>query len=575
MKKTYILILSFILFLSLNSHSQELSISDLINLQSKNLDYINNFLTLKSWEFHSSDIKSSENKKTSENNDEEENSEDNNAINTSENTNKITTIEWSYNKSKYNNKAEAWLYLYEQEGFSHSIGYQTNKINFNKLKNTIQSYGFKLDETAAEENALVTRYKNDKLEIIFITLKENKGYSYENDLHYLIKIINYKEIEDLIALVKETEMKAIQEKFKKEQEEQQKEENYQTFINKADKAFENKDFVEAKKNYIEASKIKTNENYPINKIEKINKIIDFLSERKYQVYNYKEQNILEYNKTNSLIIDNLKKVLNSNLMGNSNFNLTYYIDTLNKTTLELKEDINSNKQLINTIRPTLNNINLTPILINGYSINAKAEYDYSIAIDRKEFKVRKNFRGIKLLRNPSKLYENEILNLITTAPTGKFKIEINKRTINNNDFSENKIISYRGKGGASNMILSILVPGLGDKYVMPNNHGLAIGIFSYALIGGGIISKLYSEAEYIKYKKATNPTDISNYKNTSDILNYSFYALVASGSIIWLTDIIKVAYKGAQNSKANKSFKKGLGLSFNVNMNSVKLAMNY
>ena len=550
MKNKFLFFIAIFL-VAISGHSQDLTLYELTLLQGKDLDFVNNYLTKKKWEFHTSNVDNSESFKN------------------------YTTVGWSLNKDTWTNKADAWFYFYQQSGAESMVGYQTSKSNFNKLKTSAQNSGYKLQNTEAVEGGLKTKYRNSKLEIIFTASKNDSDYSYDDEVYYFIMIYNYKEIEDLIKLQIEIEKQKIEAQRKKELEDKINDENYQTLISQADSLFQQKNFSASKNKYIEALVLKPNESYPKNKIIEIEKISSFLEQRKNKIYDYSELNSSDYNTTNNFIASEIQNSLKElNITGFADYKITYVIDTLGITSYSLIVQEGTNPLITNLITPLIQNIQLIPVSKNGYYVFAKSEYFITIKMEEKSFEVKKNNVETIVYNNPNNLYQNEINKLVSNGPIGHYTIKIQKKEINNLDFSNNFVSKYRGIGGPSNTFLSVLVPGLGVKGVSGgSNNGLSRTISSYGFIISSIGCKLWSMSEYEKYHSATDQTSMNHYYENANVLNKTFYVLAATGAIIWLYDIIWVANKGFKNKKEQQNYKHNL--SFYYQPNNQMLGLNY
>lgn len=152
-----IVTLGLILFLSINSFGQKLTLTDLQNISNKtNWEYVNQYLMKKGWEYYDSEKGSST---------------------------KYNTITWSYNKSSYNDEAEAWFYLYTFEGFPNKINYSVfNKPSYTTINNSLNSKGYKLTNSEIEDNEIISTYTNSKFILKITTQKRDKDdYSYRNE----------------------------------------------------------------------------------------------------------------------------------------------------------------------------------------------------------------------------------------------------------------------------------------------------------------------------------------------------------------------------------------------------------
>lgn len=141
---------------------QSLSLSDIENICSKsNWENVNQFLMNKNWEYYESE---------------------------KGDTDKYSTITWSYNKS-YNDVAEAWFYLYTYEGFPSKISYSVfNKPSYTAIRNSLSSKGYKLKNSEIEDDELISIYTNSKYSLTITTQKREK----ENDFGADKSITAYK-----------------------------------------------------------------------------------------------------------------------------------------------------------------------------------------------------------------------------------------------------------------------------------------------------------------------------------------------------------------------------------------------
>lgn len=162
MKKILILI-TVILFVSLTSFGQKLTLKDLITLCDKqNWEDINQTLLSKNWTYFASE---------------------------KGDTYKYNTITWSYNKESYSNKAQGWFYLFTYEEYPNKISYSVfNKESYTLIQNSISSAGFKLLNSEIENNEIISTYTNANYTLkISSEKREISDYSWENE-----SIIAYK-----------------------------------------------------------------------------------------------------------------------------------------------------------------------------------------------------------------------------------------------------------------------------------------------------------------------------------------------------------------------------------------------
>jgi hypothetical protein len=121
-------------------------------------------------------------------------------------------------------------------------------------------------------------------------------------------------------------------------------------------------------------------------------------------------------------------------------------------------------------------------------------------------------------------------------------------------------------GGPTNAFLSLIIPGLGDRYVYNSGKSIIKPYFEtivvYSSVGFGVYEKFQKDAYYDKYLKAIKKTDIDNYYNQANSANHNFILFTAAGAAIWAADIAWVAWKGYNNKLKSKNFKAYISPSF-------------
>ncbi|MCG8184426.1 toxin-antitoxin system YwqK family antitoxin [Tenacibaculum piscium] len=147
-------ILIILLFICQISFGQKLTLNNIENICTKsNWESVNQFLINKNWEYYESEKGNSE---------------------------KYSTITWSFNKS-YEDKASAWLYLYTYEGFPNKISYSVfNKPSYSVIQKSLNSKGYKLQNSEIEDNELISTYANNKFLLKITTEKREKKDSYSS-----------------------------------------------------------------------------------------------------------------------------------------------------------------------------------------------------------------------------------------------------------------------------------------------------------------------------------------------------------------------------------------------------------
>lgn len=151
--KLKLLMALFLVFAYHNSICQKLTLNDLTNICSKSKwEEVNRILVSKGWEYYDSEKGDTYN---------------------------YNTITWSYNRDRYNDKAQAWFYLYTYEGFPNKIIYSIfNQDSYKLLENGISSNGFKLVDSEIKDNEIISTYGNSKYTLDLSTERRKREEDY-------------------------------------------------------------------------------------------------------------------------------------------------------------------------------------------------------------------------------------------------------------------------------------------------------------------------------------------------------------------------------------------------------------
>ncbi len=404
MKSKLNLLVVWVAFLAVNCYAQDFSLSELISLQGKNLEYINNYLSKKKWEFHSSNVEESEGFEN------------------------YTTIGWSLNKNSWDGRADAWFYIYQQSGSEDLVGYQTSKANFAKLKNATTKNGYKIQSTKAVENGLKTIYRNDKLELTFT---ESVDY---DESYYFITVYNYKEIEEQLRAQRELEKKEEEARQKEaeaqrkiELENQAKEEKYRAIISQGDSLFRKKNYTASKLAYEKALEMKPNDRYPTGQINEINDVLVFLKERKTRVYKLQDINKTEYNN----VIDLIQKESNAMIKNgsSSSFSISGMMKVEMDTTGVVKFNTEGMKtdnqaQLDMLLTNLTNVVKVEAQYKNGYAVNSDLTYSFDISVQQGTamFRIDKSNNLIFSDPYPVEKAKSDIENKYRSGDIGKYSV---------------------------------------------------------------------------------------------------------------------------------------------------------
>ncbi|MDR0603623.1 MAG: hypothetical protein LBG80_04890 [Bacteroidales bacterium] len=554
----------------------QLNLNDLLKLLSKDLDYVDEYLTERHWELSATNIEKDRKE-----------------------------VIWSFDKDPNNDDmARGWFHFLLHPDYDNAIVYSTaDETHLNKLKSELISSGYKrIYPTDIIKRGLESVYRNSLYEVNFRKQLKSDPNAKEANIHYSFYIYNYKEVEARLA----EEARLAAEEQARLQEEAEREKKYQDAIKNAENAYSKKQYSQSKQAYSEAlwlkpeegkrlsDKIadidinilceeadrlfKTNqyekakEKYAIaleirpnnkttfinGKIKEIADFQQFLIERTYEKYDYKTLESADYNAKDDYIESELKKYLlaNAEILAKTTVSIACEIDTLGDIVDIVSNYTTSiqNKNLNTLLDKLSSSIKLEPCFINGYPVSAKAEFNYTVEYNHFVIVVKKKPEHIFSKNKNFNTYYTDIDSMLASAPYGKYTFDMNKIVINGQHYDNDKLIKT-STHGASNAFLSLLIPGLGQHRVsFGKRKGLGITIPTYMLIGSGIGLKFYSNSEYKKYNDATTQEEMDDHYINANFSNYAFYTFIIAGGIIWLSDIIWVASKGAKNKKNMKAY---------------------
>ena len=136
------IVLFLFLFSTIYANSQKLTFDELINLRSKQIPEISDYLLSKGWSFN--DTK-----------DYEDNTK---------------SVFWSFQGSEHNT-AQHWLTVYYNDDKEDGIKYQTtNSVTFSNIKSRMKLLNYKLIETKTEVKAIISTYENKSNKVILKTM---------------------------------------------------------------------------------------------------------------------------------------------------------------------------------------------------------------------------------------------------------------------------------------------------------------------------------------------------------------------------------------------------------------------
>ena len=158
--------------------------------------------------------------------------------------------------------------------------------------------------------------------------------------------------------------------------------------------------------------------------------------------------------------------------------------------------------------------------------------------------VKRNYKEIKT----SEPLRFEIMSQMVNP--GRYTIGNTTVCIDGMYYSFQKMLSYRNTGGATNALLSVAVPGLGQhKVTYGEKTGIGTTIGVYGLIAGGIGLYYVSNNEYDKYHATTDQTVMDKTFTYAQISRTASYIALGAAVSWWFYDIIDVYRKGKSNDE--------------------------
>ncbi|WP_304336940.1 hypothetical protein [Capnocytophaga leadbetteri] len=576
----------------------ELSFYDLIHLQSKDLHYVDEFLTKRGFKLYNTNVREDD-----ENNEEE--------------VLDYKRVTWSFDKNPYNDLAKSWFNFFSYPDMDNAISYQiTDEELLQKIKDEIIKAGYEqVSPTDAIARGLESTFRNDTYQVNF-TKQLKKRNEEGADIRYIFFIFNYKEIEkrkaeqERITKIKaenkakydaaitkaETALKhqqysvaqqAYSEAFAIYPEEEANftnqiaEANIGVLSDEAEKNFAAHNYKTAIEKYTAALAITPNKNTNIinQRIKEITTLQQFLKDRTTTYYDYKEIKTADYKG----IDEQLKNIIKEEVYSDgkdipeARLLITAHIDTLGQLTTQYTIYPKDTKMHLLADKLT-KSIALKPCTIIGYTVGAKAEFNYNFSFQYHTVNFKRYYWGNTSKDANFPKYEEVLLKQLSDeAPRGRYFFDVNETKINGEATYQNKLTNITQTRGASNALLSLLIPGLGDHRVSYGEvSGWDRALYTYGLIGAGVALKVNANNLNDKYLKATDKTEKDKFKQDKNITDLISTGCFIAGGAVWLYDIIWVTIKGAQNtSRANKYLKsfntyynpdlKAGGLSYTVN----------
>jgi hypothetical protein len=147
------ILFTIIILFPLTIFAQNLSFEQVLSLRTKTLSNLEEYLTSKKWEMLEA---------------------------TEPNENTMGSVDFAYNKSRFDDKAESFINFYYSNGSTKNnrLTIQVNKVsNYNLYLAKIKSLGYKLQRSYVEEGDLIKLYQTNNMTIRIRTSTQSDEFS--------------------------------------------------------------------------------------------------------------------------------------------------------------------------------------------------------------------------------------------------------------------------------------------------------------------------------------------------------------------------------------------------------------
>lgn len=192
-------------------------------------------------------------------------------------------------------------------------------------------------------------------------------------------------------------------------------------------------------------------------------------------------------------------------------------------------------------------------VFKGYYVMAYQEYIIDVIWNNSFVTIKKkNNTWPENLFEKNPVFNSVRLSTINNWPKGKYKFEVKTKIQTNQIRNDITLVKYKCTSGPQNVILSMILPGLGTRKVVDGNKGLRRSTFFILTAGVSVFAKVISDRTYNEYLIASNQTEIEKLYNKANLTNRVFIVSGSLAASIYLYDIIYVIHKGRTNIKKYK-----------------------
>ena len=314
------------------------------------------------------------------------------------------------------------------------------------------------------------------------------------------------------------------------------------FSKYGDIALDNHQYATARRNYNDALELTTTKTQEITKkLALVDQVESLDNERKDTVYNYRLVNATNYQNTKKELSDLVLEYAKKNDIQPCTITVIYHHSLRGNETKEISVSPNdySLKSYLERNVPSL------PVHKTfGLILATEAIFQIPVeSVKTTTHTAKRNYKEIKTtepLRTGIRSQMNK---------PGRYTIGYTTVCIDGMYNSFQKMLSYRNTGGATNALLSVVVPGLGQhKVTYGEKTGIGTTLGVYGTIAAGVGFHLYSQSEYDKYHQATSQDNMDeHFKNAQDyqVMSYLFWG---GAAIWWIYDVVDVYLQGKKNT---------------------------
>jgi len=322
-------------------------------------------------------------------------------------------------------------------------------------------------------------------------------------------------------------------------------------VAEADLLFSAQKYSSARELYSEVKRLDAKSSYATQKIKDIDDILIFLAERRVKTYDYAQFELFNYTSNKVLLQKQLIQYVAPLKKGELNIHFNYIFDTLGINKSSFTVDGASSRNYKPSFDALTKQFQLTPPVKKGYYLNASSQSDYMITWNSEEAKYRYTSKGIKL-KSGFDEESTAITKYLSSFNTyGTYTIQAKRIQVNNDVFSNINVASYKAKAGPTNVIYSLILPGLGTKRVTYGEKGTGrmIGFLVTGALAYG--AKIYSDQQYNLYLTSSGNESLAFY-DRANLSNKIFLSSLGFAATIYVYDVFYVMGRGFKNMKKNK-----------------------